>query len=81
MATGDLVVRLLESHEMMRLIGWEPLAFYRPMQHSCASDYHFAQLIFNMCGNAWSVFQYAPIVIALMATAGKYWGAPETVDL
>lgn len=71
---GRIVRRFVEAHEMLRMIGWDPLGHFKPWKHECESDWEYIKLIWNMCGNAWSMFQYAPVALALIAVAGKYGG-------
>eukprot|EP00969_Alexandrium_andersonii_P062798 2765357-Alexandrium_andersonii.AAC.1 len=70
-ALGGLVVRVVEPHELLRLIGWDT-KLVRPMRGAALTDYQLVELVSNMCGNAWSAFQYAAVAMAMTACAGKF---------
>ena len=41
----------------------------------------YVELISNLAGNAWSIFHYTPIKLALMATVGKFYNNEVDIHL
>ena len=83
---GRIVTRCLEALEAMAFMGWDRSWFRDPATvhdkplHVCKSDIHYAELVSNMGGNAMSLFHYAPIRLATMATIGHFYNTDATVS-
>jgi hypothetical protein len=77
-------VRIAEGFEYMRCIGWDDSMFKNYNFNAAAAapyDIGPSELLSNLAGNAWSCFHYAPVLMAEIATAGKYLAADrDAVD-
>ena len=81
-------VRALESFEYMRLIGWgdeewvtqDGDAGWRRRITDSEDEHDFSELLANLAGNAYSVFHFGPLQMALLATYGKFCLGQETAE-
>ena len=69
---GASTVRLAESFEMMRLIGWDDKQWARPNASGMAMGVEGLDLISNMAGNAFSMWHFGPWQCALLSTYGQF---------
>ena len=75
--TSDgVTIRVADAHEYMRCIGWDIGTFsaktVEPKYDDAKVAFATTELHANMVGNAWSMFQYIPLKMSLVATAGMY---------
>ena len=80
--TKQSEVRLLESFETFRLMGWGDEE-WQP-GGDLFQDHVGNELLMNMSGNAFSQFHLGPWMLASLATYGKFhgsWSDSESVPL
>ena len=69
---GASTIRLAESFEMMRLIGWDDKQWARPNASGMAMGVQGLDIISNMAGNAFSLWHFGPWQCALLSTYGQF---------
>ena len=77
-------VRAMGAVEYMRLIGWD-IDDWRPCHSTqerigAMNPVDWIELVAEMVGNAWCVFQYGPIRCALTATIGHFMKDGDGVE-
>lgn len=74
--SGKSRIRLAESFESLRLIGWSDdcWAHGDVWKAHGASREEACDLLSNLAGNAFSAYQYGPWLAALLVTMGRYGG-------
>ena len=65
------VVRVMEAIELARLIGW-PDSMWTSRSPTSPLAQENLETISNMCGNAFSLFQFGPWQMATLATYGRF---------
>ena len=77
-ADSPLVMRLVEAFELFRMIGWSdenwrPVMVDADGNGECYRQTHeHLELLSNLCGNAFSIHHYAPWMMSLLATYGRF---------
>jgi hypothetical protein len=68
-------VRCAEGFEYMSCIGWSPSMYGAAVgkgKGEVEGGFEAHEMLANLAGNAWSCYQYAPHMIATIATAGRF---------
>lgn len=72
---GKSTIRLAEAFEVMRLMGWAD-QYWRGTPTYASGD-ELLDLVEGLAGNAYSVWNFVPWYIALLATFGRFFESPS----